>query len=118
MRAILIIGLFLCAFGGPAEAACTITPWRFIWDTQTDASMSSDGGPCRSSIIQVFRTGEVHSVKIAAGPRHGAASASGRTVNYRPRAGFKGEDSFVFAINGRRNGNPVQARVRVNVTVR
>jgi hypothetical protein len=38
-------------------------------------------------------------------------------VFYIPRAGFKGGDSFVFAISGRRNGNPTRATVKVSVTV-
>jgi hypothetical protein len=38
-------------------------------------------------------------------------------VIYNPRSGFKGDDSFVFAINGKRNGSPVRATVKVSVTV-
>jgi len=39
-------------------------------------------------------------------------------VIYRPRTGFNGNDSFVFAQNGRRAGVTTHATVGVNVTVR
>ncbi|HEY4142025.1 MAG TPA: Ig-like domain-containing protein [Pseudolabrys sp.] len=116
MRSILILTVLLCGFADLAEANCTVPRWRFIWDVETNGYMTTDGAPCRMRLVRVGRTGEIHSVKIASPPRNGAASASGHLVNYKPKAGFKGEDSFVFAIDGRRNGSPVHATVRVSVT--
>ena len=46
-------------------------------------------------------------------------SASGRAgVIYRPQAGFKGEDAFVFELVGKLNGTPISAKVRATITVR
>jgi hypothetical protein len=64
-------------------------------------------------------TSEVSSISIASAPRHGAASAaSSGAITYRPKAGFKGEDQFVFALTGRKNGSPQRATIRVYVTVK
>jgi hypothetical protein len=122
MRALFVLAVLLCGLlwgiGGRAEAACAVPDWRFVWDVETNAYITTDGGRCSLVFRRAFRTSEVHSITIASAPRNGAASASGNSVSYTPRSGFKGEDAFVFAINGRRNGNPVRATVKVNVTVR
>jgi hypothetical protein len=118
MRAIFILALLLCGFGGGAQAACWVPNWRFVWDVETNAYITTDGGRCSVVMRRTFRTSEVHSILIASPPRNGAASVSGNSVFYNPRSGFKGEDVFVFAINGRRNGSPVHATVKVSVTVR
>ncbi|HEX5212038.1 MAG TPA: hypothetical protein VFW22_09930 [Pseudolabrys sp.] len=39
-------------------------------------------------------------------------------IVYRPRPGFKGEDEFVFALTGNKDGRPQHATIRVYVTVR
>jgi hypothetical protein len=39
-------------------------------------------------------------------------------VVYKPKAGFKGEDSFVFELVGKLEGNPTSAKVRVTVVVK
>ena len=116
MRLIFILAVLLCGFVGSAEATCSVPQWRFVWDVETNAYMTTDGSPCWILLGRVFKTGEVHSVTIASAPRNGTASASGLSVHYRPKSGFKGEDSFVFAISGRRSGSPVHASVRVSVT--
>ncbi len=80
--------------------------------------MVTDSAACRTSISRVSNTSEIHSVRIAFAPRNGTASAGGRGIVYRPRVGFKGDDSFVFAVTGRKAGNPARATMRVNITVR
>ena len=118
MRALFVLAALLSGLGARAEAACSVANWRFIWDVETSAYMTTDGGRCSLVIRRTFRTSEVHSIAIATAPRSGVASVSGNSVFYSPRSSFKGEDTFVFAINGRRNGSPVRATVKVNVTVR
>jgi hypothetical protein len=118
MRALFVLAVLLCSLGGRAEAACSVANWRFVWDVETNAYMTTDGGRCSLVMRRTFRTSEVHSIVIASAPRSGVASASGNSVFYNPRSGFRGEDSFVFAIGGRRNGSPVRATVKVLATVR
>ena len=117
MRALLVLAVLLCGLGGRADAACAVPEWRFIWDVETNAYMTTDGSRCSLVLRRAFRTSEVHSVAIASAPRNGSATSSGHSVFYIPRAGFKGGDSFVFAISGRRNGNPTRATVKVSVMV-
>ena len=118
MRALFLLAILLCGLGGRAEAACSVADWRFVWDVETNAYMTTDGGRCSLVFRRAFRTSEVHSITIASAPRNGVATVSGNSVFYNPRSSFKGEDAFVFAINGRRNGSPTRASVKVNVTVR
>jgi hypothetical protein len=118
MRTIFLLGVLLCGFCEPADAACTVPRWRFVWGIETNAYAVTDGGPCRLRFIWASGKTEVHSIGIASPPHNGTASASGHDIFYKPRGEFKGEDSFVFAINGRENANSARATVRVNVTVR
>ena len=118
MQGIFLLAVLFLGSTASADAACWVPRWRSVWGIETSAQMISDGGPCRTIVSMVFNTSEVHSVTIASPPHHGSASTSGRAVNYRPGAGFKGEDSFVFAIIGRKSGGPTRGTVRVAVTVK
>ena len=118
MRVLCVLAVLLCGLGGPAEAACSVANWRFVWGVETSAYLTTEGGRCSLVFRRTFRTSEVHSITIATAPRNGAATVSGNSIFYSPRSGFKGEDTFVFAINGRRNGNPERASVKVYATVR
>jgi hypothetical protein len=63
--------------------------------------------------------GAIYAIEIATPPKNGIALASGRSmVVYKPKVGFKGEDSFVFELVGKLNGTPTSARVRASVTVK
>jgi Big-like domain-containing protein len=103
---------------GLADAACAVSRWSFYWGQESTAAMTTDGAPCTTSIGRTAGTTEVQSIAISSRPRNGTASASGISVNYRPKAGFKGEDSFAFTITGRRLTTPEKATVRVSVSVR
>jgi len=115
---ILVLGMLLLGFSGSTvEAACTVHRWSFYWDQESQAVMTTDGAPCRTSITWTGGTTEVQGVTISSPARNGTASASGNTVNYRPKPGFKGRDTFAFTISGRRGVTPSKAVVRVTVTV-
>ena len=103
---------------GVPKAACSVVRWRFVWGTEGAVYMTTDGAICRTSVRRTSGTTEVHSVGIRTQPRNGTAGISGRSVTYRPRPQFKGEDSFAFTIAGRRHGEPVSAPMRVHVRVR
>ncbi len=101
-----------------AEARCSVTGWRFVWGTEGVVYMRTDGAPCSTRVTRTTGTTEVHSVSITGRAQNGTAAASGTSVTYRPRPGFKGADSFVFTIRGARHGQPTTAPMRVSVTVR
>ena len=107
------------AFASTAEAACSASNWNFIFGQETTTSRETDGAPCAFRVTNVGGNGAVYGVNIAVPPRHGSASTSGRAgVIYRPQAGFKGEDIFVFELVGKLNGAPISAKVRATVTVK
>ena len=117
MRRVFALSLLLLGLVDSANAACSVVRWTFRWGVETNAYMQTDGTTCRTSVSWTGGTTEVHSVTVAAAPRNGSASIAGRGVTYRPKAGFKGEDTFAFAIVGRHNGQPARATVRVSVKV-
>jgi hypothetical protein len=117
MRRIAALALLLCGFAGQAEAGCSVPRFKVTWDVQNEAYTTLNGGSCRVRVDRTSGTTEIRSVTVAAAARNGSTTASGLGVVYRPRAGFKGEDSFLFALNGRRAGVATHATVRVNVTV-
>jgi hypothetical protein len=118
MRWVFALALLFWELTSSAEAGCHTAAWQSKWGVETTAYMQTDGAVCRTSVSRVWNTSEVKSVNIASAPRNGTASASGRSVTYRPRPGFKGDDSFVFAIVGRKAGGAQRATVRVSVAVR
>lgn len=117
MRRAWIVAAILCSISGAAEARC-YARWTFHWGGERDSHWETDGGSCVTRLGGTRGTGEVHSFKIATAARHGTALASGSTVSYRPRPGYKGDDSFVFVVIGNADGVARQATVRVRVTVR
>ncbi len=118
MRYFLTFAFVVWGCVGAAEARCHRYAWQSKWGMEMNAYMETDGAVCSTSPSRMGGTSEVHSVNIAAPARHGTASISGRTVLYRPKPGFKGQDQFVFAIIGNKNGSPQRATMRVTVTVR
>jgi len=118
MRGILALGVLLLGLVGPVNAFCHVGRWSVHWDSEALAQMETDGAPCRINVSWTGNTSEIHSLRVLAVPRSGSASVQGHGVLYRPRGGFKGEDSFAFTLYGRKAGAPQHALIRVDVTVR
>jgi hypothetical protein len=76
-----------------------------------------DGGSACGTRVPAGGTSAITAYKITSRPRNGSAVAGNHIVGYRPKPGFKGDDSFDLVIQGRRNDRPVQAPVRVQVRV-
>ncbi len=116
LRLVVLLGMML--FPLAAEAGCSSVRWNFKFGQETTTSRETDGTPCIFRMTDVGGDGAIYGVEIAIPPKNGTALASGRAlVVYKPKAGFKGEDSFVFELVGKLQGNPSSARVRVMVTV-
>jgi hypothetical protein len=102
-----------------AQASCPSVHWTFKFGQETATTRETDGTPCFFWMTDVGGDDPIYGVEIAAPPKNGTALTSGRTmVVYKPKAGFKGEDSFVFELVGKLEGNPTSARVRVTVVVK
>jgi hypothetical protein len=117
LRFLVLFGVMTSPFG--AQASCPSVRWNFEFGQETTTSRETDGAPCLFWITDIGGDGAIDGVEIATPPKNGTALTSGRTlVAYKPRAGFKGEDSFVFELVGKLEGNPTSARVRVTVAVK
>jgi hypothetical protein len=116
-RFFVVIGLML--FPLAAKADCPSVRWNFMFGQETTTSRETDGAPCTFRMTDVGGDRAVYGVEVPVPPKHGSAAPTGRAiVVYRPQAGFKGEDSFVFELVGKMGGNPTSAKVRVTVTVK
>lgn len=112
-----VLGLLLLP--SAANADCPSVRWNFKLGSETATSRVTDGTPCFFHMTDIGGDGAIYGVEIATPPKNGIALASGRAmVVYKPKAGFKGEDSFVFELVGKLNGTPTSARVHVSVTVK
>jgi hypothetical protein len=115
----LVVLLGVTVFPLTAEASCPSVHWNFKFGQETTTSRETDGTPCIFRMTDIGGEGAIYGVEIATPPKNGTALTSGRAlVVYKPRAGFKGEDSFVFELVGKLGGNPTSAKVRVTVTVK
>lgn len=117
MRWALAAGFLLVAPWESAQAEC-FGRWQSKWGMEMPGYIVTDGGGCRWRDLRMGATSEVHSISLLTRPQHGTASASISAITYRPRAGFKGEDQFVFALVGKKDGSPQRATIRMHVTVR
>lgn len=112
-----LLGLLLVP--SAANADCPSVHWNFKLGQETATSRVTDGTPCFFRMTDIGGNGAIYGVEIATPPKNGTALASGRSmVVYKPKAGFKGEDSFVFELVGKLDGTPTSAKVRVTVTVK
>ena len=116
LRLLVLFGVIALPFA--AKANCPSVLWNFKFGQETATSRETDGTPCFFHMTDVGGDDAIDRVEIATPPKNGTA-LSGRTmVVYKPKAGFKGEDSFVFELVGKLEGNPTSAKVRVTVVVR
>jgi hypothetical protein len=100
-----------------ASASCNThrVPWAF------DQTISSTWHTTSGSVCLTVNNhpDNIDAVEIDSKPNHGTAGKSGRFgVAYRPNPGFKGSDSFSYAVtsNGNyRRGSGLVAHVMVNV---
>lgn len=117
LRFLVLFGVMTLPFA--AKASCPSVRWNFKFGQETTTSRETDGTPCFFWMTDVGGDGAIYGIEIATPPKNGTALTSGRTmVVYKPKTGFKGEDSFVFELVGKLEGDPNRAKVRVTVTVK
>jgi hypothetical protein len=117
LRFLVLFGVMTLPFA--ARASCPSVRWNVKFGQETTTSRETDGTPCFFWMTDVGGDDAIDSVAIATPPKNGIALTSGRTmVVYKPKAGFKGEDSFVFELIGKLEGSPASAKIRVTVMVK
>ena len=99
-------------------AECQSAPVRLALGSHTGATMTMGAGAaCAIALTGIDLT--VNELAVLTAPRHGKVAPRGRTgVVYRADSGYRGEDTFDFAVRGRSDGEDGISVVRVQVTVR
>jgi hypothetical protein len=101
-----------------ALARCSVPRFKWQWNGSVDAVMSADSGvPCNIKLREGSGT-IIKRITLSTRPAAGTvAPPNPVNVTYRSRAGFQGEDRFVFNIVATKNGEPVIAKIAVAVSV-
>ena len=100
-----------------AAINCQATPFAFRPGTQSDVTMRVEGGRSCDLAARIG-SASIEDLAIESSPQFGMIQPRGRTgVVYRTRVGHKGDDFFVLALNGRRDGEAGSMLVRVKVEV-
>jgi hypothetical protein len=104
-----------------AQARCSLQKFSFPFGepgASGNTTMTvSDGGPCNIKLREAS-TSVFKSISVITRPNHGSVRAPNpANVTYTPRAGFQGQDNFVFSVSGTKNGVRSSARIAVSVSV-
>ena len=96
---------------------CRVKPIALAPGQVTDVVIAV---PARTPCTMQVRLGSamVDELAVTVPPSHGALTPRGRTgVIYRPDRGFRGEDTFVFSLQGTVNFIQTRSESRVRATV-
>ncbi len=118
LRLLLAGAVALLLLSSQAEAACEVTPFRFLPGSDSDVVLTvTAGSRCNVTIRAAART-SFNSNKISSPPANGLARTNGTAgASYQPRAGFKGSDAFAFTVCYTSLGRPGCSTLRVRVTI-
>jgi len=119
--ATLLLSVILSVLGVPdASAACNATRFRFNLGAEpnTWTNMVVSSGKRCSILLHAGSRSTFSAFSVTAPPRNGTAhiEAGARAV-YQSRPGYKGEDSFSFAVSGTGAHGSGKTTIRVAVTV-
>ena len=102
-----------------SQASCSIERYRYFFGSDTSTTGTVTGA---SSCVTKPGAGAgagLSEVKISAQAKHGVAATNGSViypeVTYRPNAGYKGTDDFVFSVTGA--GKRLQGTSNIHVTM-
>jgi hypothetical protein len=113
---VFILSLWLITLGA-AEAGCTVPRFSFHLDQTSDAQMYVTRGSACSINVHAGGRSRFDGISILARPQNGTVGTRSVGVTYRPKPGFAGQDSFVFAVMGQFAGGAGKATIRVSVKV-
>lgn len=114
-----ILGTLIILGASSANADCintTRVTWSFAYEVPL--TQAGDGTVCR--IPLPLSSLPVYGAEIVTRPEHGTVTFENRTtVLYKPKANFKGKDTYVFEWIGVVRGKlPLSAKVRVTVVTK
>jgi hypothetical protein len=121
MRRVLLATLLLSVLGAAdASAACHATRFRFNLgaEANTWTNMLVSSGKRCSILLHAGSRSAFSSFAVSAPPQHGTARIDGGAgAVYQSRPGYRGEDSFSFAVSGTGAHGSGKTTIRVAVTV-
>jgi hypothetical protein len=101
-----------------AEAACQVSPHRFVFGSDIELDVEITGGTRCPIAVRLGTKSTARSNRISNPPANGMARTSGAAgVLYQPKAGFSGKDVFAFIVCGSGGGRSGCSTVRVRVTI-
>jgi hypothetical protein len=118
MKFYVLAGVVAVSLMGLSPASADSCAWsgRFTFGNAGTGSASVKGGQDCSFAVRTG--GAVKSVKIVTPAKNGTARAVNQsTFAYKPKAGFKGQDSFVIAVDGSGQKGSGISNVTMTITV-
>ena len=118
IRSLAIVCLWLLATLSPALARSCMVPNIRTLDNQTVSGFMYATSGKRCSIVVNRSHGPMHSARLVSSPSNGSVSVSGGRVVYTSRAGYVGDDRFVYSRQGLNAlHQPITRTVEVTVKV-
>ena len=104
MRFAITCATTLMAVAPACAKDCSVQHYRFVFGSDTDTTMTVKAGTVCTSTITAGTS--ISSATIAQAASNGTASIlDSHRWSYRPRPGFKGQDTFVLAFSGTGTSN-------------
>lgn len=101
-----------------AEAACQVSPHRFVFGSDMELDAEITGGTRCPIAVRLGAKSTTRSNRISSPPANGMVRTSGAAgVLYQPKAGFTGKDVFAFMVCGSGGGRSGCSTVHVRVTI-
>jgi hypothetical protein len=106
----------------PSEAACHTDRFNYFYGSDASASMHvSSGARCMIKLV-LGHTGSIKSIQVTERAKHGSASYNGGIaypeIAYQSSPGYKGDDAFVFTVDGQGVYHSGLSNIRVSVDVK
>jgi len=101
----------------PAYAGCSTSRFRWLFGSTTSTNMSAGSGQRCGFSLSAGGSTVINGLRIVERPKHGTAFAGSTGVGYQSRPGYRGADTFEFAVIGHGRSGSDPATIRVDVTV-
>jgi hypothetical protein len=117
-RFLLVVLVLFVASSNTAQAACSVGRFGLFAGATTETTMVVSSGANCGINVRPGREGRFDSTRIVTPAKNGTVSRHAvGGFTYRSKPGFKGQDSFAFAVTGKIRSVEGTATVRVSVTV-
>lgn len=122
MKVVLYSGIAAAVLIGQlasAEAACNVPRWQFRWGpAPTSLTLNITEGSTCGSNVSLRGAEKLTGIGVLSNASNGMVRTTPNRFEYRPKANFKGSDSFAVELRGTDQwGQPVTNRLNVSVSV-